>query len=94
MLFRSEQLNGLVLQVYPNPASADATLEFITSRHYDAVSIRALDVTGRAVWNGYEGSLAMGAQRFDLPTAMWSPGTYLIQVEAEGRRITEQLMVR
>jgi len=89
-----EQLNGLALQVYPNPASANATLEFTTSRPYDTVSIRALDVTGRVVWRGYEGSLALGAQRFDLPTASWSPGTYLIQVEAEGRRITEQLMVR
>jgi hypothetical protein len=87
-------MNGLALQVYPNPASADATLEFTTSRPYEAVSIRALDVAGRLVWKGYEGSLGMGAQRFDLPTAVWSAGTYLIQVEAEGRRITEQLMVR
>jgi PKD repeat protein len=89
-----ERMNGLALQVYPNPASADATLEFTTSRPYEAISIRALDVAGRLVWKGYEGSLGMGAQRFDLPTAVWSAGTYLIQVEAEGRRITEQLMVR
>ena len=89
-----ERMNGLALQVYPNPASADATLEFTTSRSYEAISIRALDVAGRLVWKGYEGSLGMGAQRFDLPAAVWPAGTYLIQVEAEGRRITEQLMVR
>jgi len=89
-----ERMNGLALQVYPNPASADATLEFTTSRPYEAISIRALDVAGRLVWKGYEGSLGMGAQRFDLPAAVWPAGTYLIQVEAEGRRITEQLMVR
>lgn len=89
-----EAMVGLALQIYPNPADAGATLEFTMSQPHGSVAVSALDLTGRIVWTGFEGGLPKGVHRFDVPTADWASGTYLIWVEADGRRMAKQLMVR
>lgn len=89
-----EAMVGLALQVYPNPADAGATLEFTMSQPYGSVAVSALDLTGRTVWTGFKGGLPKGVHRFDVPTADWASGTYLIWVEADGQRMAKHLMVR
>ena len=89
-----ERLQGLDLEVYPNPATASATLEFGTHCSFDLVTVELYDLTGRIMWNGYSGSLPMGTYRFEVPTAELARGTYLMVVDADGRRSATQLMVK
>ncbi len=89
-----ELTNGIELNVYPNPATNSAALEFATNRPYDALRLEVMDLTGRLVWTGFNGSLPMGTQRFELPVALFAQGTYMVVVTAEGRPFSERLLVK
>lgn len=89
-----ERMSGLALAVYPNPASASATLAFDTHQPFDEVTIELLDLTGRVIWNGFRGPVAMGTYRFEVPTATLAQGNYVLVVDADGRRSATKLMVK
>jgi PKD repeat protein len=89
-----EGLQGLDLEVYPNPTSSSATLEFGTHRSFETVTVDLYDLTGRIMWNGYRGALPMGTHRFEVPTSELARGTYLMVVDAVGRRSATKLMVK
>lgn len=89
-----ERMQGLDLAVYPNPASASATLAFDTHQAFDEVSIELLDLTGRVTWNGFRGAMAMGTYQFEVPTSALAQGNYVLVVEADGRRSATKLMVQ
>jgi len=51
-------------------------------------------LTGRVIWNGFRGAMAMGAYQFEVPTSALAQGNYVLVVEADGRRSATKLMVQ
>ncbi len=82
----SENVSQELLQVYPNPAKDEVTLEL--SAQSDAGSIRMYSVLGNEVYNG---TLLPGINR--ISTEELPAGYYVISAEVNGERYSKQLAV-
>lgn len=89
-----EATSGIELNVYPNPATNSASLEFATNRPYDRMTLEIVDLTGRLIWTGFSGALPLGSQRFELPVSRFAQGTYMVVLTADGRQFSERLLVK
>ena len=83
-LLERERLQGIPLEVYPNPGAGEAWLEFQTWMDHEQVTVELRDMTGRLVETVYAGQLAPGLQRLSLGTANPRAGVYLVTVELDG----------
>lgn len=88
-----EMSQGVRFNLFPNPASNEAKLEFTTQLAYDEMSATVLDLTGRQVWSTTMSGLVRGSHELTLPVANWARGTYLIAIQLDGKRFTQQLVV-
>lgn len=82
-----------MLGARPNPSTEDLTVDFTLSRAGSA-SLRVLDIAGREV--ARQSMPGLGAGRHSLAirgAAAFSPGIYLLELAAEGRRLTSKVVV-
>jgi plastocyanin len=91
-LLERERLQGIPLEVFPNPASGSAWLEFQTGMPHKQVQIDLLDMTGRLVESVFSGFMAPGMQR--LPVGISNPrsGAYIVSVKLDGIPSTERII--
>ncbi len=80
------------LQLYPNPASNVTTLAFFLPQK-DIVNIQILDMTGKSV---YKESIEFyqGTQEWDINTADFANGTYLVNVTTSNTTFSIKLVIR
>jgi hypothetical protein len=82
------------LRLFPNPATAETTLELLMPTP-GTVQLRLTDLLGRPVlaWPGTR--LAAGRQVLALPqAAQLAPGLYLVQVLSGGHTLSTKLLLR
>jgi hypothetical protein len=80
------------LSVYPNPASADATVAFDV-KNAASVAIQVADLAGKVV---YTSALANvnGAQNVVIPAQDFANGMYTVSINVDGAIATKKLNVR
>ncbi len=85
----TENLNGIVVNVYPNPFSDEATIRLTLKDNAD-VAIDLYDLTGRKIQSIYKGKSEKGSTNYNFTANNLASGTYLINIkvnEAMGRRL-------
>jgi len=80
------------ISLFPNPATASATLEFTLSSSSKVV-VSVLDALGRTVSVIADATLQQGAQRFTVPTSALAAGVYNIAIRTEEGLSTRRLSV-
>ena len=80
------------LAVYPNPASADATVAFDV-KNASSVAIQVTDLAGKVV---YTSALANvnGAQNVVVPAQEFANGMYTVSINVDGAIATKKLNIR
>jgi len=86
--------SAALLRLFPNPATSETQLELSLAKA-GSVQVRLTDMLGRDALVLPVAQLSAGTQRLALPqAARLQPGLYLVQVLAEGQRLTSRLLVR
>jgi len=80
------------LQVHPNPAGRQFTLQLV-ARQAQETQLDLVDGLGRPVISR-KIHLAAGPNRVTINTEKVRPGTYLIRVESDGRKLVKKVVVR
>jgi hypothetical protein len=89
----SDRLELSFAGVRPNPSARELNFEFVLSRSGDA-NLRMVDVAGRVMVSRLLTGLAAGRHRVALtPGSPLSPGVYVAELSAEGRRIQRKAVV-
>jgi hypothetical protein len=80
------------LAVYPNPASADATVAFDV-KNASSVAIQVTDLAGKVV---YTSALANvnGTQNVVIPAQDFANGMYTVSINVDGAIATKKLNIR
>lgn len=87
-------VNGLKLhQNVPNPFNGESIVKYELANSSNNVAIEIYDVKGRLVDSFSEGSKPAGVNSIKLNAGNYSKGTYFISLKADGRRVTEKLIV-
>jgi hypothetical protein len=79
------------LRVHPNPAGRQFTLQLV-ARQAQATQLALVDGLGRPVITRNI-HLAAGPNHIPVNTEKVRPGTYLIRVEADGRKLVRKVVV-
>ncbi|HBH49872.1 MAG TPA: alpha-amylase [Bacteroidales bacterium] len=88
----AQQESELNVSVYPNPVSANAYLN-VNLNAAAKVEINMYDAIGRNVANIYAGELAMGNHGFTLADYDLDGGTYIVQIAANNKVFTKQIVI-
>lgn len=89
----NEYFNGMKLTTYPNPAVEKATIEYTLEKNANNVSVFVFDKSGRRILEKNFNTQNAGTYKVDVETANLSAGTYLYQLNANGRNFTKQFVV-
>jgi hypothetical protein len=87
---KSASIDGL--NVYPNPATSSAFVEFNLARN-ENTTIRLSDLSGKVISQNILGGIA-GNQRFELNTSNLSKGLYLVELITNNGRTTRKLSIQ
>ncbi len=80
------------LRVHPNPAGRQFTLQ-VVARQAQETQLALVDLAGRPVLTQHI-HLAAGPNRVTVNTEKVRPGTYLVRVEADGRKLVKKVVLR
>ncbi len=89
----NEYFNGMKLTTYPNPAVEKATIEYTLEKNANNVSVLVFDKSGRRILEKNFNTQNAGTYKVDVETANLAAGTYLYQLNANGRNFTKQFVV-
>lgn len=89
----NEYFNGMKLTTYPNPSVEKATIEYTLETNSNKVSLVVFDQAGRKIIEKAYDSQSAGTYKIDVETANLNAGTYLYQLNANGRNFTKQFVV-
>ncbi len=81
-----------VSQNYPNPFTAETTIEYSISQLSD-IQIDIRDITGRLIWNQNFMKIPAGNHSIQLDGNMFQPGTYLYTITGKGFTETKRMTV-
>ena len=82
---------SLGFSVYPNPASASATIDFKLDDRSD-ISIDVLDATGRLVNRVAESRMDAGEYQFELPSGL-AGGVYSVRLVVDGYMTSRKITI-
>ncbi|MEI6683241.1 MAG: T9SS type A sorting domain-containing protein [Bacteroidota bacterium] len=86
------ELNGVSLQVYPNPNNGMFTLEVATT-HAEKLDISILGSTGEMLWSR-SGVAVNGVAKENLNLSQLPQGAYLIQLSDGHGKMTRKLLIQ
>lgn len=89
-----EFVNGVKLtDIYPNPATENATLEYTLENNSKNVSFVVLDMQGKKVFEQPSQDQAAGTYKINLNTSTYPAGSYFYQLRANGHSLTKELVI-
>ena len=89
----NEAGNVFGMEVFPNPANAEANVTFNLNNTAD-VNITVTDLSGKVVYSNALGNVAAGKSEVSLNTAALSNGVYMINVAVDNAVSTQKLVIR
>ncbi len=78
--------------IFPNPATTDATCIFVLEEPATVV-ITLTDMAGRCVYRKEHGNLTQGDQKIKMDLGNITGGTYLCEIRAGAKRISQQKLL-
>ncbi|NVK64227.1 MAG: T9SS type A sorting domain-containing protein [Flavobacteriales bacterium] len=78
-------------EVYPNPATDNASVRYIMGAASD-VTIEVKDITGKVVASFNEGTKAEGSHVLNVNTAAFAEGVYYVTIESGKSLVTKKLV--
>lgn len=89
----SELASTIGLNMYPNPTSSSATLEFSSPVDSKAI-VLVYDVTGRIVETGSFNAAAGNLTRYQVNrNSLLKSGVYFVNLDLDGQKVTRKLIV-
>ncbi|MCX7650728.1 MAG: choice-of-anchor J domain-containing protein [Flavobacteriales bacterium] len=89
----AEQIQGLSLRAYPNPADRWLMLELFAARALDDVQYHIMDASGKLVLAGTLGKI-QGTFQKSVDVGPLAPGLYLLRLTENGHSLTQKFMKR
>jgi PKD repeat protein len=90
----SDENQDFGFSVNPNPITDNGTIN-LEVRSSDIYTVSVMDVAGREIAKLHQGSLTVGMHRFDVSRQLFSSaGVYFIQVQSNGLRTVQKLVVQ
>jgi OmpA-OmpF porin, OOP family len=86
-----EKLHNLPVEIYPNPASSQITLNLTSINSSGELKISILDAKGQLV---YTSEVYEGSDHFVIPVANFKKGLYFLRLEGEGTYANSKFLVR
>lgn len=83
---------SLSTSIYPNPANETATLS-MTAFHKETVTVNVVDVLGKLVQSYTNECNQAGVYNLELNLANYNKGIYFVNVIADGKSVTQKLIV-
>ncbi len=81
------------LVAFPNPASANESMTLrVEALQAANADLEVTDLLGRKIW-GQTVLLIPGIADFELPSANWAAGTYLLRMNADGIQLDQKLNI-
>ena len=84
---------AVAMQVYPNPASSFATVEYNVGTRASNVNIMLTDLMGRNIQSLVQGLQPAGKQSASVSTANVASGTYLVRVQVGDKVSTRKVVL-
>ena len=81
-----------VSQNYPNPANGSTSINISINKSSD-ISINVTDLIGKTVYSEIRANSAAGTHTVTFNTQHWNAGVYFYTVNANGQKVTRQLVV-
>lgn len=78
-------------EVYPNPATDNASVRYILGATAD-VTIEVKDITGKVIASFNEGTKAEGSHVLNMNTAAFAEGVYYVTIESGKSLVTKKLV--
>jgi glycosidase len=82
------------VNIYPNPASSELTVQFYKQSEQDAVMISIFNLTGKKVKEIKNGNLINGLNQIKTDISYLQPGIYFLKTRLEGKPAVKKLIVR
>lgn len=89
----TEKENNFGLNVYPNPANDQVTVDFKLD-NTASVNVSVTDLTGKVVYTSDLGSKTSGDHKLSFNTAAFSNGIYMINFNANNATSTQKLVIK
>jgi hypothetical protein len=86
-------LTASEVNLYPNPASNNATISFSLANE-STVSVEVRDLAGKLIYSSNEGQLAAGSHELNLSTAAMAEGMYTYTLTSGDAQITKKFVVK
>jgi hypothetical protein len=83
----------MALQVYPNPVSSSATIQF-SIPHSSEVKIELFDLQGRKIQTIAEGNYRSGNHQLEFEIENLPPGIYLLQLQTDSGIESQKLIIQ
>lgn len=90
----NENSLNLGLNVYPNPANAQANVSFTINNAPSDVVITLTDITGKVAYTNNLGKVNIGGHETTINTDSLSNGVYMVNVTVDGVTNTQKLIIR
>ena len=90
---RAADADALALQIYPNPTTSVATIEYSVGGRAENVSIMLTDLLGRNIQSLASGLKPAGKQSALVSTANVAAGTYLVRVQVGDKVSTRKVVL-
>ena len=81
------------LNIYPNPAVDNTTIEFTAKENANSADIIILNLEGKVVSQLSQNGIQKGKNRIQIPVNELIPGTYVVSVGTGKERFTNKLIV-
>jgi len=89
----NQVVQQLSFELYPNPASERASIEFNVEGKQD-VLLTVYNSLGEVVYSRNENGMAAGEYTFEIPISGFGAGMYMINVQAGQRSSSKKLLVK
>jgi hypothetical protein len=88
----AENENARFVALYPNPTNSITNVSYSLAKN-STVSVSVVDLTGKVVYAATEGNKAAGNNQLKIETTDLANGAYFINLNVDGKTITQKLSV-
>ncbi len=86
-------INNVVLNMFPNPVSEEATIQYKLKNSAKEVNIGIFDLTGKSVMDFEQGAMSAGSYTLNFDASALTAGTYIYVIQADRNRLAKKFIV-
>lgn len=87
-------ISGMIANIFPNPTSDVATIEFNLKNKAENVNIMVLDINGKLISSYELGAQNAGVNSFSFDVSNFAAGSYFYTIQADRNRFAKVFIVK